>query len=233
LRSFIVTFVLAISTAILGALAAWQMREGNLDRLLGAPAVALGGRIYPDFEPEKVARISLRSGETEAVFVNTPRGWFSTSPWEDRMDQRAALAILTFANTATAVDLVPRDKLDAATAGLGTGSTEITCMGPAGESLARFRLGRRTPWLDLTEGESPQAIPTTDLLPLERGRKSHVYAATGDLAPLFKDGFRHLRDHRPFQFNPLALSEIRIRTAEGELTLGRARADAEDRNAHQ
>lgn len=226
MRSLIVTFVLAISTAILGALAAWQMREGNLDRLLGAPAVALGGRIYPDFEPEKVARISLRSGETEAVFVNTSRGWVSTSPWEDRMDQRAALAILTFANTATAVDLVPRDKLDAATAGLGTGSTEITCMGPAGESLARFRLGRRTPWLDLTEGESPQAIPTTYLLPLERGRKSHVYAATGDLAPLFKDGFRHLRDHRPFQFNPLALSEIRIRTAEGELTLGRARADA-------
>lgn len=202
------------------------MREGNLNRLLGSPPVALGERVYPDFEPEKVARISIRSGDTEAVFVNTPRGWFATAPWEDRMDQRAALAILTFANTTTVVDLVPRDKLDASNAGLGTGSTEITCMGAAGESLARFRLGRRTPWLDLTEGENAQTIPTTYLLPLERGRKSHVYAATGDLTPLFKDGFRHLRDYRPFQFNPLALSEIRIRTTEGELTLGRAQADA-------
>lgn len=197
------------------------MREGNLNRLLGSPPVALGERVYPHFEPEKVARISIRSGDTEAVFVNTPRGWFATAPWEDRMDQRAALAILTFANTTTVVDLVPRDKLDASNAGLGTGSTEITCMGAAGESLARFRLGRRTPWLDLTEGENAQTIPTTYLLPLERGRKSHVYAATGDLTPLFKDGFRRLRDHRPLQVNPLALGKIRIRTAEGELTLAR------------
>jgi hypothetical protein len=222
LRSLVFTILLLSATTILGVLAVMQMREGSLDRLLGAPPVAVGERIYPDFQPENVARISLLSGETEAVFVNTPRGWFATYPWEDRMDPRAALAILTFANTTTAVDLVPRDKLDPPTAGLGVGNTEITCLSASGESLARFRLGRRTPWLDLTEGENPQTLPTTYLLALERGRKSHVYAATGDLAPLFKDGFRHLRDHRPFYFNPLALEKIRIRTAEGELTLGRA-----------
>lgn len=222
MRSLVFTIVLIAATVALGTLAVLQMREGSLDRLLGAPPVALGQRIYPDFQPEMVARISLRSGEIEAVFENTPRGWFATSPWEDRMDPRAALAILTFVNTSTAVDLVPRDKLDAATAGLRVGNTEITCLSASGESLARFRLGRRTPWLDLTEAENPQPIPTTYLLPLERGRKSHVYAATGDLTPLFKDGFRHLRDHRPFYFNPLTLGKIRIRTAEGGLTLGRA-----------
>ncbi|MFM2197320.1 MAG: hypothetical protein RLZZ505_752 [Verrucomicrobiota bacterium] len=207
---------------MLGALAAWQMREGSLDRLLGAPPVDLGERIYPDFEPENVARISLRSGDTEAVFVKTPSGWVATTPWEDRMDYRATLAILTLANTTLAVDRVERDKLDPAAAGLVAGFTEVTCEDSSGEKIAHFRLGRRAPWLHLTEGENPQSIPTTYLLPLERGRKSHVYAATGDLSPLFKDGFRRLRDHRPFQFNPLALGKIRIRTAEGELTLGRA-----------
>lgn len=222
MRSLVFTILLIAATVALGTLAVLQMREGSLDRLLGAPPVAVGARIYPDFQPEMVARIILRSGEIEAVFENTPRGWVATSPWEDRMDPRAALAILTFANTSTAVDLIPRDNLDPATAGLGVGNTEITCLSASGESLARFRLGRRTPWLDLTEGENPQPIPTTYLLPLERGRKSHVYAATGDLTPLFKDGFRHLRDHRPFYFNPLTLGKIRIRTAEGELTLGRA-----------
>lgn len=226
MRSLVFTIVLAAATAVLGVLAVWQMREGSLDRLLGAPPVAVGGKIYPEFQPEGVARISLRSGEIEAVFVNTPRGWFATAPWEDRMDPRAALALLTFANTTTALDLVPRDKLDPSTAGLNGGNTEINFADAAGESMARLRLGRRTPWLDLTEDENPQTIPTTYLLPLERGRKSHVYAATGDLSPLFKDGFRHLRDHRPFYFNPIALEKIRIRTAEGELTLGRANPTA-------
>jgi len=222
LRSLVFTIFLLTVTAMLGALAAWQMREGSLDRLLGAPPVGLGERIYPDFEPENVARISLRSGDTEAVFVKTPSGWVATAPWEDRMDYRATLAILTLANTTLAVDRVERDKLDPAAAGLAAGFTEVTCEDSSGEKIAHFRLGRRAPWLHLTEGENPQSIPTTYLLPLERGRKSHVYAATGDLSPLFKDGFRRLRDHRPFQFNPLALGKIRIRTAEGELTLGRA-----------
>jgi hypothetical protein len=226
LRSLVFTVFLLAVTAMLGALAAWQMREGSLDRLLGAPPVGLGERIYPDFEPENVARISLRSGDTEAVFVKTPSGWVATTPWEDRMDYRATLAILTLANTTLAVDRVERDKLDPADAGLTVGFTEIACEDASGEKLAHFRLGRRASWLHLTEGENPQSIPTTYLLPLERGRKSHVYAATGDLSPLFKDGFRRLRDHRPFQFNPLALGKIRIRTTEGELTLGRADASA-------
>jgi hypothetical protein len=221
LRSLLFTLLLLATTAVLGALAVWQMREGSLNRLLGAPPVELGERIYPDFQPENVVRISLRSGENHAVFVKTPGGWVATAPWEDHMDYRAALAILTLANTTVAVDRVERDKLDPAAAGLAVGNTEINYQDASGETIAYFRLGRRTPWLHLTEGENPQSIPTTYLLPLESGRKSHVYAATGDLSPLFKDGFRRLREHRPLQFNPLALGKIRIRTPEGELTLGR------------
>lgn len=213
--------MLLATTAILGALAVWQIREGSLDRLLGEPPVKLGERIYPDFRPENVVRISLRSGETDAVFVKTPRGWVATAPWEDRMDYRATLAILSLADTTVAVDRVERDKLDPAAAGFAVGNTEINYQDASGETLAHFRLGRRTPWLHRTEGKKPQSIPTTYLLPLESGRKSHVYAATGDLSPLFKDGFRRLREHRPLPFNPDFLAKIRLRTPEGELTLGR------------
>ena len=211
-----------ITAALLGALAVWQVREGNLDRLLGVPPTAIGARIYPDFQPDAVSSITVSSGGIRAHFIKTETGWESVSPWNDRMDPRAALAILTFAYTTTARDLVPRDSLDPTLAGLATGNTEILLQDESGERLAFFRLGRRTPLLDLTEGENPQIVPTMYLLPLDKGRKTHVYAATGDILPLFKDGFKYLRDHQPFLFNPLGLEKIRLRTDQGDLTLRRA-----------
>tara|TARA_B110000037_G_scaffold140677_1_gene159099 strand:+ start:36930 stop:38813 length:1884 start_codon:yes stop_codon:yes gene_type:complete len=221
LRSLIVTILLLVTAALLGCLAVWQLREGSLDRLLGPPPTAVGEKIYPDFEPEAVTSITLNSGDIRAHFIKTETGWEATSPWRDRMDPRAAIAILTFTNTATVRDFVPRDSLDPSLAGLATGNTEILLKNDSGERVAFFRLGRRTPLLDLTEEDNPQPIPTTYLLPLESGRKSHVYAATGYILPLFKDGFKYLRDHRPLHFNPLALEKIRLRTDQGDLTLGR------------
>lgn len=222
MRSLLTTLFLAATTLALGALAFWQFREGSLSRFIGTPPTQPGQRIYPDFQPERVSRIAMKSGDKEAVFVKTAAGWESIAPWRDRMDPRAAIAIITFANTTTARDVVPRDELDPALAGLGAGNTEISMKDSDGETLARFRLGRRTPLLDLTTGENPQTVPTTYLLPLERGRKSHAYAATGDILPLLKDGFVKLRDYRPFLLNPLLLEKIRILTSQGELTLGRA-----------
>lgn len=222
LRSLILTTLLLVTAILLGVLAVWQLREGNLDRLLGSPPTAIGGKIYPGLRPESVTSITVSSGGIRARFIKTETGWEATRPWDDRMDPRAALAILTFANTTTARDFVPRDSLDTTLAGLATGSTEVLLKNESGDRLAFFRLGRRTPLLDLTEEDNPQTIPTTYLLPMESGRKSHVYAATGDILPLFKDGFKYLRDHRPFHFNPLALEEIRLRTSQGDLTLGRA-----------
>lgn len=222
MRSLLLTLLLAVATLALGTLAAWQFREGSLNRLLGTPPTEIGKRIYPDFVPQNVSVITLRTGETEAVFVKTPRGWESTAPWRDRMDPRAAVAIITFVNTTTARDLIPRDKLDPALAGLNSGKTEVVMNNAHGDRLAHFRLGRRTPLLDLPPGENPKSVPTLYLLPMESGRKSHVYAATGDILPLFKDSFKNLRDHRPLSLNPLLLEKVRILTSQGELTLSRA-----------
>ena len=91
---------------------------------------------------------------------------------------------------------------------------------PDGRTLCKYVLGRKTAWIgtDPTTGEE---IPTVFIRPLDKSRKNYVYACNGDIHPLFKDGFRFLRDHQPFLFRPDMLQRIRIRNAAGELTLGR------------
>ena len=221
MRSILFTALLLVTATLLGWLAVWQVQEGNLDQILGSPPTDIGEKIYPDFNPEAVASITLTTGETRAKFIRTESGWESTMPWRDRMDPRAAIAIITFTNTTIARDRVERDALDPTPAGLGSGNTEVLLKNEGGMKLAKYRLGRRTPLLDLTGDGNPTTVPTTYLLPREKGRRSHVYAATGDILSLFKDGFKNLRDHRPFHLNPLALESVRLRTAQGDLTLGR------------
>lgn len=215
-----------LSALILGGLSFWQYREGSLDQLLGTPATPIGEIIYPELNPERVTSILLKSNGKVAEFQRTADGWMADRPWQDRMDPRAALAIISFASTAAVEDLVSRGEVNPSDAGLAVGNVEVRLKDEKGESLAYFRLGRKTPWLNLPAAENSTPVPTTYLLPLERGRKSHIYAATGNILPLFKDGFKFLRDHRPFYFNPLMLEEIRIRTELGELLLGRAAPNA-------
>ncbi len=142
------------------------------------------------------------------------------------MDARAASAIIGFTSGTIAEDLVPRDKIDPELVGFGSKSYEVHIQNAKGENLAHYRLGRRTPWEYLAQTEGAKPAPTIYLLPLEQGRKSHAYAATGDILPLFKDNFKYLRDHRPFYFNPLNLQKMRIMTSEGELTLGKETLDS-------
>jgi hypothetical protein len=220
-RSILVTLLIALITAALGALALWQFREGNLHRMFGMPPTPLGKRIFPQFDPNEAAQIRLKSGDVRATFIKTAVGWRAIEPWQDRMDTRAAGAIIGFTSQTIAEDLVPREEMDPELAGFGSKSHEIHIRNTKGESLAYFRLGRRTPWEYLPQAGGDKSAPTIYLMPLEKGRKSHVYAATGDILPLFKDHFKYLRDHRPFYFNPLNLQQMRIKTAEGELTLGR------------
>lgn len=223
MRSILATFVIAAFTVSVGSVAVWQFRDGNLHRMLGKPPTELGSKLFPEFDPNEAATITLKTGQTVANFVKTPNGWQATKPWNDRMDARAAIAILGFTSSTTAQDLVPRDKMDPEQIGMAATSHEIHIRDAMENTIAFYRLGRKTPWEYLPEesnGEKP--APTIYLLPLESGRKSHIYAASGDILPLFKDNFRYLRDHRPFYVNPLYLQKMRIKTSEGELTLGRA-----------
>lgn len=215
------TIVLALATVVLGVLAAWRWREGGLDTLLGAPPAAVGEPLYPALDLRNVAAIRIDARDSRAEFVLRADGWHAVSPWADRMDPRAATAILGFAAATRVEDHADASEVDAAQAGLDDKAVRVRLLDRREQVLAAFKLGRQTPWkAGIEEADSP--VSTQFVQPLERHRDGTIYICTGDIGPLFKDGLRLLRDHRPFHVPPEALARIRIRTNEGDLTLERS-----------
>lgn len=219
MRSPVATLVLAVIAAAVVALAGMSLSDGNLDRLLGGRPAAEGQHLY-QFDPAEVNTINLKGPGVDARFQLIDGQWRATSPWNDRMDPRNAVSLISFTLNTTVEEAIPRDKVDARLVGLETGNIIVQLDDAGGEILARYVLGRRTAWYaEGEEGEDP--IPTVFLRPLERARRDHVYACTFDPHPILGDGFRMMRDHRPFLFHPDGLTGVRIRTTEGELKLAR------------
>jgi hypothetical protein len=141
------------------------------------------------------------------------------------MDPRAAVGIINFTLGLRVEDFAPEDKIDPVKAGLKEGSINIRLEDENHKPLAKYKLGRVTPWKAELEGFE-QAVPTVFIQPRDTNRTHHIYACTGDITTLFKDGLKFLRDHRPFYFNPVTLKKIRIRSHQGDLTLGRESAQS-------
>lgn len=221
MRSLAATLALVVLAAVLGALATWQMQQGNFNALLGAPPVPLGGKLYPTLKPESVRHIRISGNGADAAFSLGDRGWQASSPWTDRMDPRAAVAIIHFAIGMSVEDFARIDEIPDDQSGLGGNAVNVRLEDADRRTLAHFKLGRPAPWKTEVEGQN-QPVATVFIQPRDRHRKRHVYVCTGDINPLFKDGLKFLRDHRPFYFNPVALQKIRIRSEQGDLTLGRA-----------
>jgi Domain of unknown function (DUF4340) len=220
MRSLGFTFLLLLLASAVCGVAVWQWKGGDFEDLLGAPPTPVGGRIYDGFTRPEVKHIRISQGGVVAGFDLTEKGWQATAPWKDRMDPRAAVGIIDFTLAMRVEDLADRDDIDSQKAGLGESGTEIRLEGADHQPLARYKLGRRTPWL-ATIKDMADPVATVFVLPRDENHKSHIYACTGDINPLFKDGLKYLRDHRPFYFNPLAVRSIRIRSEQGEVTLNR------------
>lgn len=220
MRSLGFTLILALLALLCGGVAGWQWIEGNFDSVLGAPPVPVGERVYQSFSPADVKFIRVSQNGTTASFELGPNGWQASIPWADRMDPRAAVSIINFTLAMRVEDVAPIDKVDPQKAGLKESGINIRLEGAGHQPLAKYKLGRQTPWL-ATVKDIVDPVPTVFVQPRDENRKSHVYACTGDIIPLFKDNLRFLRDHRPFYFNPATLQQIRIRGAEGEFTLAR------------
>ncbi|NQX02151.1 DUF4340 domain-containing protein, partial [bacterium] len=220
MRSIGFTLILALFALLACGLAGWQWVEGNFNSVLGAPPVAIGQTVYSGFAPAEVKHIEVFRNGVTARFDLGKNGWQASQPWEDRMDPRAAVSIVNFTLGMRVEDFAARDDIDAQKAGLSTSGVDIRLEGDGHRPLARYKLGRQTPW-QATVKDIEKPVPTVFVHPRDEDRKRFIYAATGDISPLFKDGFKFLRDHRPFYFNPVALQKIRIRAEQGELTLGR------------
>lgn len=221
MRSITFTLLLAILAATVCGVIGWRMREGNLDSIFGTPPTPPGATLYQNIPISEVARISVSSQGIRGEFTKTPTGWRSDAAPHDRMDPRYATAIIAFTLNLRVLDSVPADEIDRDEVGLRDDSVQIRLESTSGTELAHYRMGRRTP---LQSENTQTGIPDASVYirPRERDRRDHVYACTGDISPLFRDGLKFLRDHRPFFINPSFLQKIRIRHKEGELTLGHA-----------
>ncbi len=237
MRSTGFTFILLLLAAVACGLAGWQLTGGNFDSVLGAPPTPVGQRIYseydavkkefvPSFNPPDVKHIRISQNGVIASFDLTDKGWQATTPWKDRMNPRAAVQIINFTLTMRVEDVADRDDVDAQKAGLGESGVDIRLEGDNHKPLARYKLGRTSPWM-ATVKDLDKPVRTVFVMPRDENHKSHVYTCTGDITELFKDGLKLLRDHHPFYFNPLALRTVRIKAEEGELTLARENPKAE------
>lgn len=225
MRSLAFTCLLAGLAAVFGGLSVWQWRQGSFDAWFGAPPTPVGGMLYASFKPDAVRHIRIAGNGANAVFSLESAGWQASTPWKDRMDPRAAVAIIHFTLGMKVEDLAPAEKVDAKESGLDANSVEVRLEDADRRPLAHYRLGRMSPWKATVEGmEEP--VGTVFVQLRDRHRKQQVYLCTGDINPLFKDGLRFLRDHRPFYFNPSTLAKIRIRSPQGDLTLGRTSAQS-------
>jgi hypothetical protein len=225
MRSLGSTILLAFAAAFLSFLAVWQFQQGNFDRIFGAPPTPVGERLYDSFTPDDVKHIRISGVGGDATFSLTENGWQASSPWVDRMDPRAALSIISFTLGMRVEDLAEAEKADPAKSGLGDTAVTIRLEDANRLPLANYKLGRVSPWKAEVEGLE-QPVPTVFVNRRDRHHKRHVYLCTGDINPLFRDGLRFLRDHRPFYFNPVTLGKIRIRSQQGDLTLGRETAQS-------
>lgn len=221
MRSLGFTLILALLAILVGGLASWRWVQGNFDSVFGAPPKPVGERIYNDFSPAEVKFIRVSQNGVSTNFELGPNGWFGTLPWQDRMDPRAAVDIINFTLGLRVEDSAEAEEIDARKAGLTESGINIRLDGADHQPLARYKMGRPTPWLATVEGiDTP--VPTVFIQPRDADHKDYVYSATGDIAETFKDGLKLLRDHRPFYFNPIVgLQKIRIRNGQDELTLGR------------
>ena len=226
MRSPLFTILLAIAAALVCALAVWSFQRGNLDEIFGAPRSNPGEPLYPEFVPEEVTRMEISSGGTSAVLVKHEAGWRIERPWDDRADTRAAVSILEFTKGLRVEDAGDRDDTDRHATGMLDQSVRVRLFGDDGQRrIADYQMGARAPWVATSQpadsGGETETAPTVFIETRDRGRRGHVYICAGDISPLFRDGLRFLRDHRPFFFNPAGLKSIRISSSEGELSLGR------------
>ncbi len=220
MRSLGFTLILALLAIATCGLVAWKWVRGNFDSILGAPPTPVGARIYSTFEPDEVKHIRVSQNGITATFEFTEKGWQATAPWRDRMDPRAAVGIIKFTLGMRVEDLAQVDEIDARKAGLKETSINIRLEGQDQVPLARYKIGRQTPWLAMIK-DIDQPVPSVFIQPRDAHHKNYIYAGTGDISAMFKNGLKYLRDHRPFYFNPTTLQKIRIRAEQGEFTLGR------------
>ena len=187
-------------------------RAGNGVREISTPCSARrrppwDNGSMPHSRPSEVKHIRISDHNTTAAFSLRENGWQAATPWADRMDPRAAVGIINFTLGLRVEDFTREEKIDPAQSRTQRkrhqhppGRREPP---PARQIQTRpgHPMESRNRGLRATGGRPSSSCPAT------RITSTMCIACTGDITPLFKDGLKFLRDHRPFYFNPVTLRE--------------------------
>lgn len=181
----------------------------------------------------EISWMRINCGGDMAEFRRRPNGvWWGEKPWDDRMDPRAAAAILQYTYSTSIVDALPLHKIDSASLKeFGVKTTPITITlkemsadGKRSSTVARYTLGSTAPWL-VDDPENQTTDDTTYMQTDFYGRDSRILDGTGNILPLFKSGIRQLRDHRPLLIHPAMPASIEINNKGQRIALERPSPD--------
>lgn len=146
--------------------------DGNLSRIIGRTAFSSGERLFPYTKEEmnEISWMRINCGGDMAEFRRRPNGvWWGEKPWDDRMDPRAAAAILQYTYSTSIVDALPLHKIDSASLKeFGVKTTPITITlkemsadGRRSSTMARYTLGSTAPGWWTIRRTRRRTIPPT------------------------------------------------------------------------
>lgn len=212
------TIFLAVLAILSVTITTLVLIEGNLSFLIGYTAFGKGERLFP-YSGKEMSEISwMRVADTHgtAEAYRLPSGvWWMSKPWNDRMDPRAAAAILNFTYSTSIIDALPMNNTvrnSMREFGVETNPVHITLKktsddGDSATTLARYTLGSTAPWKVDDPTIKDKTDDTTYMQCDYYGRNNRILVGTGNILELFKNGLSLLRDHRPFLLAPLGSAD--------------------------
>jgi hypothetical protein len=233
------TLSLVILASVVGGLACIQLffHQDDLGKIFGTPPRQAGDVLYENFDPGAVHTvvISKSSGE-RAEFVRRKGIWRMVDPKQDRADYAILQTIIYFSRHLQVEDVIRRKDITLEEAGMRASGTyggryNITLKDRTQNTLANYRLGRRTAWHRLNDKDGT-LIETFFVRPAKGSMDDHIYICSApeklkiSVRQTLDRGLSRLRDHHPLLFNQQGIADITIRAKGREIVLSRPDPDS-------
>ncbi|MDP6207101.1 MAG: hypothetical protein QGG01_02265, partial [Roseibacillus sp.] len=200
------TLSLVILASMVGGGACIQLFKNDLDMIFGTPPRQVGDVLYGKFDLDDVHTVVIsKSPGDRAEFVRRQDIWRMVDPKQDRADYSILQTIVYFSRHLQVEDVMRRKDITLEEAGMRASSTyegryNITLRDSSQNTLADYRLGRRTAWHRLNEKDG-NLIETFFVRPGEDSLDDHIYVCSApeklktSVRQILDRGLSRLRDH--------------------------------------
>jgi len=226
------TLSLVLLTSVAGGLACIQLVNSDLGMIFGTPPQQAGDVLYEHFDPGDVHTVVIsKSPGDRAEFLRRRGIWHMVNPKQDRADYAILQTIIYFSRHLQVEDVIRRKDITLEQAGMRASGTyegryNITLKDRAQNTLADYRLGRRTAWHRLNDKDG-SLIETFFVRPGEDSMDDHIYVCSApekintSVRQTLDRGLSRLRDHHPLLFDQQGIADITIRAKGREIVLSR------------